>query len=258
MTKRGVVIPIIETGIIDNPSIKVIEFSSFIRQNTKLLSLYNYINVFKAYNKITNQTTKIIGIVDTNITEIGGLMSNFGNFIPYLKSSNDNDNDNDIPKLDFKYYLDLDEKLHNNNNTTFIKNDFEIYSSNDDKIKTSIFNLKSILGNQIYQDQYIKDNIESIIKNKTLTRNQKINDILDIFVNIPLIKQEIILDSDSTILLKTIANEMINDNIENLVLNNIITSENFNKNDVKIRSSESILLNIDDIRRWIKNFKSDE
>lgn len=256
MTKRGVVIPIIETGIIDNPNIKVIEFSSFIRQNTKLLSLYNYINVFKAYNKITNQTTKIIGIVDTNIAEIGGLMSNFGNFIPYLKSSNDNDND--IPKLDFKYYLDLDEKLHNNNNTTFIKNDFEIYSSNDDKIKTNIFNLKSILGNQIYQDQYIKDNIESIIKNKTLTRNQKINDILDIFVNIPLIKQEIILDSDSTILLKTIANEMINDNIENLVLNNIITSENFNKNDVKIRSSESILLNIDDIRRWIKNFKSDE
>jgi len=255
MTKRGVTIPIIETGIIDNPNIKVIEFSSFIRQNSKLLSLNNYINAFKAYNKITNEIVKIIGIVDTNITEIGGLMSNFGNFIPYLKS--DVDDNNDIPKLDFKYYLDIDEKIQENN-TTLMKNDFEIYSSNDDKIKTDIFNLKTILGNKIYQSQNIKEDIEDIIKNKTLTRDQKINNILDIFKDIQLIKQEINKDPNTQTLLKSIANEMINDNIENLVLNNIITSDNFNKNDVKIRSSESILLNIDDIRRWIKNFKSND
>ena len=45
---------------------------------------------------------------------------------------------------------------------------------------------------------------------------------------------------------------MLNDNKENLILNNIIVSDNFNKDDIIVRDSESVLLNINDITNWVK------
>ena len=53
-------------------------------------------------------------------------------------------------------------------------------------------------------------------------------------------------------------NEIINDNIENLLLNNLVTPSSFNKDEIVKRNNESIWLNIDDIRKWIKKFKSQE
>lgn len=244
ITKRGFIIPILETGIIDNYNIKVISFSSLIKQKTKLLSLENYIKAFPAFNFLTNKTAKIIGIVDSNIQDIGGIMTNFGSFIPYLKTQFDSL----FIKLDFKYYLDVDEKIQSVSSS--IQGKFEQYSLKDNNIKTSIFNLKTIIGNEIQQYSYIKDDIENIIKSNIL-KEEKINNILNIFLQFPIPKT-----SETLTLLKSIANEILNDNIENLILNNIITNDKFNKNDVKIRESESILLNINDIRQWIKNYSS--
>ena len=70
-------------------------------------------------------------------------------------------------------------------------------------------------------------------------------ELLEIFdtLNVP---------NDDVTLLKAICNEILNDNKERLILNNIITSDTFNKNEVIVRDAESILLNIDDIRKWIK------
>jgi hypothetical protein len=255
MTSRGIIIPILETGIIDNPDIKIIAFSSLINQSNKLLSLSNYTNTFKEYNQITKDNLTIIGITDSNITDIGGLMTSFGTLIPYLKNVND---DTSINKLDFKYYLDIDEKLNMSNNDS-IKNNFQQYSENDDNFKILIFNLKTLIGNEIYKSTDIKDDLENIIKNTSITKNDKINYILKTFLKFNTIKQQLkkhdFKDNIITFL-KSIANDMINDNKENLILNNIITSDTFNKNDIIIRNSESILLNIDDIRKWIKNYKT--
>lgn len=248
MTKRGVIIPVLQTGIIDNINLKVVSFSSLIKQKNSLLSLQNYINAFKVYNTIFFDKVEIIGIVDSNINEIGGIMTNFGSIIPYLK----NNTIHNIPTLDFKYYLDIDEKLQLQNDP--VKSEFEIYNLNTDKIRVNIFNLKTTIGNEIYSNQDIKNNIENIIKNPFLPKESKINSIVDIFIQFKLIQNN--LTPDSLTFLKSIANEMINDNKENLILHNIITNDTFNKNDVKIRTSESILLNIDDIRQWIKNYKT--
>ena len=243
MTKRGVLLPILETGIIDNPNIKVISFSSLIRQKTKLLYLKDYSNAFKAFNKINEKGTpnvKIIGVVDSNIQDIGGLLTNFGVIIPYSKL---NSFVLDYPKLDFNYYLDIDDKLISQN---IEHTPYQIYSDNQDSIQNKLFNIRKSIGKLLSSQEYsnIKQIIETIISNTALNKNDKIKDIIKIFDTLPI-------DKDIS-LFKTIANEIINDNIEKLLLNNIITSDTFNKSDVIIRNTESILLNIDDIRKWIK------
>lgn len=239
MTKRGVLIPILETGIIDNPDIKVVSFSSLIRQQDKLLPLKDYINAFKAFNKIINDAkVKILGIVDSNIETIGGIVTNFNYILPYKKD----DKKYSYTKFDYKYYLDIDSKLTQD---IAIISDFNNYNYLNDSIRNELYELKKSIGEKINNNIQTKEYIEQLIKRSDITKSDKILELLDIFneLNIP---------SNNTSLLKYISNEILNDNRENLILNNIITSETFNKNEVIIRDNESLLLNIDDIRKWVK------
>jgi hypothetical protein len=243
MTKRGVLIPILETGIIDNPDIKVISFSSLIRQQNKLLTLKDYTNAYKSLNKILENVKdfkriKIIGIVDSNIDSIGGIITNFNYILPYRK-----DSDNySYEQYNYKYYLDIDTKLHQGEQqmTMFTSYNNEYNDTND-----KLFTLKKFIGNKFNNNQETKEYVEKLIKRPDIVKSDKIMQILEIFdnLNVP---------NDNITLLKVIANEILNDNKERLILNNIITSDTFNKNEVIVRDSESILLNIDDIRKWIK------
>ena len=246
MTKRGVLLPILETGVIDNPEIKVVSFSSLIRQKSKLIRLKDYVNAFKAFNKIngtSEQKVKILGIVDSNIHGVGGLLTNFGFIIPYASNEFDSEL---YEKLDFKYYLDIDDKLHSQN---IEQTNFQLYADKEDAIRNKLFNIKKSLGELLSKSIYnnAKEYIEKIISNTSMDKNDKIIKIVKILKQLP-IEQDISL-------FKSIANEILNDNKEKLLLNNIITSDTFNKNDVIIRDSESILLNIDDIRKWIKKYQ---
>lgn len=243
MTKRGILIPILETGIIDNPEIKVVSFSSLIRQQDKLLSLKDYTNAFKALNKLMENVKefkriKILGIVNSNIDSIGGIVTNFNYIIPYKKDSKQHS----YELFDYKYYLDIDTKLQSTENMV---GNFNTYNAMSDDLHNKMFTLKKLLGEKISENQTIKETIEKLIKRPDVPKSDKIMELLEIFdnLNIP---------NDNVTLLKSIANEILNDNKERLILNNIITSDTFNKNDVIIRDSESILLNIDDIRKWIK------
>ena len=243
MTKRGILIPIIETGIIDNPDIKVVSFTSLIRQESKLLTLKDYINGYKALNKILANTTdfkriKIEGIVDSNIVSIGGIVTNFNYILPYRKDSRVYSFD----KYDYKYYLDVDSKLHS---TESASTPFTIYNNEYNSTMDTLFNLKKSIGEKFNDNTQQKEYVEQLIKRTDITKNDKIIELLDIFENLNI-------PNDNIGLLKSIANEMINDNKEQLILNNIITSDTFNKNEVIMRDAESILLNIDDIRKWIK------
>lgn len=242
MTSKGCLIPILENGIIDNSNIQIVSFKNLITQKT-LLSLKDYIIFFKIFNKITFQKVNITGLVESETDKIGGIMTNYGVIIPYLK--NEQDNMYEYPILDFKYYLDIDEKLQSQNVSP---NNFIKYTESNNQLKIDMFNMKKVIGREIFKRPYVKDYFEKLIKNSELTKNEKIYRIIKVFKQIPKLELNITL-------LKAIANEIINDNKENLILNNIITSDTFNKNDVIIRDSESILLNIDDIRQWIKHHK---
>jgi hypothetical protein len=242
MTKRGILIPILETGIIDNSEIKVVSFSSLIRQQDKLLTLKDYINGYKALNKILGhkdfKPIKILGIVDSNIDSIGGIITNFNYILPYRKDSNTYK----VEKYDYKYYLDVDYQLYKQ---SYEPTSFNTYSNMYNDINDTLFNIKKLIGDKFNTNQDTKDYVEELIKRTDITKSDKIMELLEIFdkFNIP---------NDNITLLKSIANEILNDNKEKLILNNIITSDIFNRNEVIIRDSESILLNIDDIRKWVK------
>jgi hypothetical protein len=245
MTKRGILIPILESGIIDNSDIKVVQFSSLIRQQDKLLTLKDYTNAYKALNQILNNVKdfkpiKIIGIVDSNIESIGGIVTNFNYILPYRKDSKNTSAK--IPFLNYKYYLDADTKLQQIEPQMTL---FTSYNSDYNSTLDKLFNLKKLIGDKFNNNQETKEYVEKLIKRPDITKSNKIMELLEIFdtLNIP---------HDNITLLKDICNEILNDNKERLILNNIITSDTFNKNEVIVRDSESILLNIDDIRKWIK------
>lgn len=243
MTRRGILIPVLETGIIDNPDIKIVSFSSLIRQKNKLLKLKDYENAFKAFNNLMKNEkdfnrVKILGIVNSNVDDVAGIVTNFNYIIPYKKDNKVNS----YTVFDYKYYLDADRKLYN---PVDLNTPFNQYIIESNQLQNNIYNLKKIIGEKINQRQDIKQYIEQLIKRSDIIKGDKIIELLDIFNNLQI-------PNDNITLLKAIANEILNDNKAKLILNNIITSDTFNRNDVIIRDSESILLNIDDIRKWIK------
>jgi hypothetical protein len=245
MTKRGVLIPILETGIIDNSEIKIVQFSSLIRQQDKLLTVKDYANVYKVLNKILSNVKdfkpiKLLGIVDSNIDSIGGILTNFNYILPYRKDSKTTSTK--FPFLNYKYYLDVDTKLQQIDHQMTM---FTSYNNDYNGTLDKLFNLKKLIGDKFNNNQETKEYVEKLIKRPDITKSDKIMELLEIFntLNIP---------NDDITLLKAICNEILNDNKERLILNNIITSDTFNKNEVIVRDAESILLNIDDIRKWIK------
>jgi len=263
MTNKGIILPIFETGIIstefNNKKLKVVSLSSLIKQSTKLLDLKTYKNVFKLLNtskkiKDSNQTIKIIGIAESNYPKIGGLLTNFGIFIPY-SISNDDKKFKNIKQLDYKYYIDIDKYINETTETTETNepNEFNQYSIYTNKQNDEIFNIKKALGDIFSNNETLKDNIYNIIIDTQIDKGTKIKNIYNI-IN-PNITYQF---QHKDVLLKNIINDMLNDNRENLILNNIIVSDNFNKDDIKIRDSEAVLLNINDIRNWIKVNKSEE
>lgn len=252
ITKRGTLIPILETGIIDNPNIKIVAFSTLIKRPDVLLTIKNYVNTYKEFNYLMKsipnfKPVKILGFVDSNNDNdnIGGLITNFNYIIPFRKESGQSEvvKNLKLEKFNYRYYLDIDTQLANSNIP--YDSEFNNYKNNYDNINNELFNIKRIIGNKLNEDNNTKEYIEQLIKNTKITKQDKIIELLNIF-------QNKLSQNDNISLLKVIANELLNDNKENLILNNIVTTTVFNRNEAIIRDSESILLNIDDIRKWIK------
>lgn len=247
ITKKAILIPVLERGIIENKSIPIVNFDILINLTDKLKTLEDYIKSYKLLNEITNnKNINLLGITNTNINNIGGLLTNFGVIIPFKKI---NSEEIKLPLINFIYYLDLDTKINSEN----IIQPLNLYSNEIDKLNNSIFDTKKILGKVISNDEEIQNEIIDFIKSPSINKSNKIKNILKIFYQIT----NIIPTEDNDFIFKVIANEILNDNKENLILNNIITSDSFNKSDIIIRDSESILLNIDDIRKWIKKYQQE-
>ncbi len=245
MTNKNFLIPILETGIIDNPKIKLLSFSKLItdgiESRNKLLTLDQYSTYLKSFNKMIQENTqvKILGIVNTNIDTIGGIVTNFNYIIPYKKDNKSHS----YEIFDYKYYLDIDTKLHQLNDSSFNN-----YNISIDESRNTLFELRKLIGNTLSENLFSKNDIEELIKNTKMSRGKKIKKILKIFKSLNISADEK--------LLQIISNEILNDTKENLILNNVITSDIFNQNDVIIRNEESLLLNISDIRKWIKKYQT--
>lgn len=263
LTKSNFIIPIRESGI-DNYLQKV--KLQTLKDENKLLNLVDYIKILSDINDILSnqnlQKMKIYGatVIDKT-TIINAIFTSYGQFIPikeediskYIITENNKSfidisepgMDIEIPIIDFKYYVDINEYLSDIKQTDNPQND---YIHNINKIKQSIFIIKTQLGKQFSDSD--RELVDKINKNTKLERSSKIKLLVDLFktksIKTDLTEKELIF------ILKNIANEVINDNKENLLMNNLIISDVFDPNEITKRDSESILFNIDDIRKWLK------
>lgn len=245
VTKTGVIIPVKETGILDFP---FVSFDKFIEKD-KTIDIIRYKKELDSVNQIlpTDKKMSILGIT-TKTDDTGkyytGILTNFGQIIP-IKNTKVDDSILQNLELDFSYYPDVDKYISNKENI----NNLEVEWNNElNNKKDYIFEIKKLLGKNITESD--RNEIINIIKNVKLSKIKKINKIKNIF-NEYLKGTEY---NNVDFILSHVSNEVINDNIQNLLLNNLVTSEIYNPKEVIKRDNESILLNINDIKKWINKF----
>jgi len=125
-----------------------------------------------------------------------------------------------------------------------------VYSDIMREMKHKIYKLKQTLASIISNDDTLTRDIKVINKMTNINKLEKIERIVKIFTGV--------LPNVDNFILKHIANEVINDNIENTLLNNMVVPDEFDPNEIMQKDWESVLLNIEDIKNWIKKYKSSD
>jgi len=242
VTKLGLIVPIKETGVLD--VIPTIPFDDFIIKQ-KAISIDRVIDLLDDFNDSSDfqPKLKLLGAtVDKNVYT--GVLTNFGEVLPVKKTTVDVTIS--IPILENKYYSDVDDFLSNKKS---IINDEIEWNKDVDNSKIKIYDVKKNLGESLVKNSDVQERIQSINKNPRLTRLEKIKSIANILKAHVSIEVE-----DLDFILDNISNEVINDNVENLLLNNLITSEVFDPEQITKRNTESVWLNLNDIKKWFKKF----
>ena len=194
-----------------------------------------YLNVLNTYLQKDKVRIEIREVMDSNISQVGGLLSNMGVIIPYKQIKRENSK-----KI---YYPNIDEVLKRDTRDTItkkvlshIQQILEIRKQLSDKIQAS----KS-------KDKIIKY-VKRIIKNVELSRDEKIEEIINVLEKIRPSLNLSNLSIDIPFAFKNIANEMINDNVNNTLLSGI-----------KLETTDipynTILNNINEIEKWSKNYE---
>lgn len=245
LTNSGVLIPVTASGI----SFESIKLSKLISDGN-LLTLDKLIIKIDDINRILNKEyLKIIGITKDN----RGVLTNLGQIIPISGVVN-KDLINDYEKLDYPYYDDVDEYLVGDKIYKNIAND---YINKTKGIKQMIYKVKTVLAKILSQKIELKKYIEEI-NVLSIPRITKIQYIVDVFNKIYdklLDKIDIFKDitkDNIVFIFKVIANEIIDDNRDNLLLNNLVISDVFDPKEIIKRDDEQILMNIDDIQKWMR------
>lgn len=256
VTKRGFIIPIKESGIINIPRVSFEEYikKDITSQKDLLLDINKYNNYLVEVNKYLSIPIKLLGVTVDNASKVNGVLTNFGQIIP-LKPIDISKMEITLNTLPIKYYYDVDQFLAGKEK---IINPETEWNNNIELFKDKIYKIKKNLGEKISSDQETKTSILRIIKNPSVSRSEKIDKIIDYLIKSISQDTNTTNDADLDFILRHIANEIINDNVENLLLNNLVTPSSFNKDEIVKRNNESVWLNIDDIRKWIKKFKSQE
>lgn len=243
LTNGGVLIPVKATGITKD-SIKL----NRLIENGELLNFDELIVKKDEINKIIGKEyIKLIGITRDNkavLTSVGQMIPISGiNIIP-----------DGLEKLEYPYYADVDDYLVGDKTFISIANK---YTNNIKGIKNDIYRIKTVLAKILSQKLELKDYIEKI-NVLSIPRIIKINYILDVFMKVykKLIdKVDLFREIDEekiVFIFRLIGNEMIDDNRDNLLLNNLVISDVFDPREIIKREDEEILMNIDDIQRWMR------
>lgn len=239
LTKKGVLLPIKETGIV--PNLKKYTLTSLVNAN-KLRTIEEYVTIFKYLNKMNARFEfKIIGsTIEKRNDEVyyTSILTNYGIMIPVKQERFEPIAG--VQVLEIKYYPNVDEVLMHNID---IQTEEEKYNKMMKDLRDNIHDIKLKIAKILSKSDNLKNQILSINAAQS-TRSMKIKSIVDILIKLGI--------SQDLYILQHIANEIVNDNIENLLLNNLVTSDIFNPNEFVSRESETFLSNLDELQKWIK------
>lgn len=258
ITRKGVLVPTKESGILTGlPTLTLQDLEAadrLLSVETFILGVKHLNVVFKEKHVKTRMNLLGVTLDRGHVTSV---LTSFGQLVP-VKQTEFVPN-NELKVLDFKYYPDVNKHLRNTPNTN--TNEQARYSAYIKSLKTMMYSIKSLLAKEISENEDTKSLITSIIKDTTASRFKKLEDIVSIFetfVGPESFKNEDVSADVFDFMLREIANEVIHDNVENLLLNNLVVSDVFNPNEVIKRDQESVLLSIDEIKKWIRTFKRAE
>lgn len=133
----------------------------------------------------------------------------------------------------------------------YIINMSVVYTDIMKSMRDKIYKIKLKLASVISINEELIEKIRNINKSVDMNKSEKINRIVKIFKGI--IREDV-----NELVLKHMANEVVNDNIENALLNNMIVPDEFNADEIMMKETESVLLNIEDIKNWVKKYKNVE
>lgn len=252
MTKKGVILPTQDSPIVQIAGIKTIRMAPIVG-NEKLL---NYQEYKIGLNQINNHLSKmgvlpkpisILGVTTSRDNKTNGIFTNFGQFVPIKPEPVDALLGSDAKVLDIKYYPDINDKLFSEK----VGDNAETRWNNSQKLlKDWIYKVKLQLGPVLSRSDTLREQITQINTKHNMPREDKIAEIVKILETIEI--KEVVDKATTQFILHVIANDILNDNIENLLLNNIVTSDVIDRNEIQKRELESVLLNVDDVLRWSK------
>ncbi len=241
LTRKGLIIPIKETKL--DQTLPSYPYATFIQKNlSKLLNIPSTIKALAFLSSILNKNIKIIGVVKRDDGIITAYLNSFGMVLPL----NQTDLKTDIPIIDIPFYDNIDNIL------LFPVTQKTI--SKDDVLKNDIYKFKVILGRIFSKNPDIVKSLYNIIYNTKMNKFEKIKKLTTFFTKIA---TKINFDHNNEFIFPIIANEILNDNIQNLILNNLATSEIFNRNDIQKHVNETVILNFDDLQKWSNRFSDD-
>jgi hypothetical protein len=187
---------------------------------------------------------ELLGVTVDNDENITSFFTKYGQHVP-TKQTPWNQSLN-VKKLDWKYYPNIDRLLIHGDHQDNLLNNQVRYSAYLKTLKNTIYQLKTEIAEWVSNNENAKRAIIQIVENKGSTKSDKINKLYSILKRIPIKGQY-----QGDLFLKHIANEITDDNEEFLLLNNIVTSDTYETNQILRRDSETVLFNIKDIFGWV-------
>lgn len=246
LSKSNMYIPVKERGIIDGIGKEDVGASkqTLSEFKTDLVALKKY---------GIDMSIRGLSVVDG---QVNAVLTNFGQFVPLRQTVLQESPEEAI--LSYTYYDSFGSGILQ----TDQPNEQQLWSAEIRRIKEAVYRAKVALGKYFTENEDEKKDIIKFIDKTNSSRAFKIIELSKSIVKTLEFLSSSNVDKDINeniqFISQHIATEIVNDNLENLLLNNVVTSDLYDPTKIIKRENESVLFNLSDLRKWIKTYKENE
>lgn len=236
----SMLIPVQECGIVDNVEVKRIGDADVPLVD---VDLYTYLldEIAPYFEAAQLPRLRVLGgTLDETERFWTGLQLNCGQVVPVAKSRRTEQQP--IAVLSFRYHGDVDTPMDGVDDQAA-----NTWWGSKAGVETSIYNAKREIARLLYNDERIRERLKQIMLEKGVARWNKMKAVVDVLKTLPMSEF-----NNTQDILWSIANDMLNDNVENALLNNVVVTNTFNPSEIIKRDGESVWTDIEDMKKWFK------